>query len=119
MTDRIAICSCVGLSIATRGEPAKISACHCDACQKRAGSAFSVAVFFDRDRTAVSSASGCYARRGDSGQPVDFHFCPTCASTVFWYAAFRPQWVGVAIGCFDDKTLQPTQAITGMRGATG
>lgn len=111
MTERIARCSCGALSIATTGEPIKVSACHCEACQKRTGSAFSVAVFFPVEAATPAGSSGRHVRPGDSGQTVEFHFCPVCASTVFWYPAFRPGWVGIAIGCFDDKTLRPTQAV--------
>jgi hypothetical protein len=111
MGARTASCSCGALSIGTAGEPIKVSACHCRACQARTGSAFSVAVFFLIDQTAPAGAAGRYVRLGDSGQPVEFHFCPTCASTVFWYPAFRPGWVGVALGCFDDASLRPTQAV--------
>ena len=109
--ERVARCACGGLSVITLGEPVKISACHCLACQKRTGSAFSVAVFFGRDQAQASGPAERYVRLGDSGQPVEFHFCPTCGSTVFWYPAFRSQWIGVAIGCFDDKSLRPTQAV--------
>ena len=111
MRSRTASCSCGRLSIGTAGEPVNISACHCHACQKRTGSAFSVAVFFAVERTTPAGPAASYVRLGDSGQPVDFHFCPTCGSTVFWYPAFRPGWVGVAIGCLDDKTLRPSQSV--------
>jgi hypothetical protein len=111
MIQRTASCSCKSLSTAAAGEPIKVSACHCAACRKRTGSAFSVAAFFDAGQTTPAGPSGRYVRLGDSGQPVQFHFCPTCASTVFWYPAFRPGWVGVALGCFDDQDLRPTQAV--------
>ena len=111
MTQRTASCGCGALSVATTGDPIKVSACHCVSCQKRTGSAFSVAVFFDEAQTASTGPAGQYVRLGDSGQPVAFSFCPTCASTVFWRPAFRPGWIGVAIGCFDDRTLRPTQAV--------
>ncbi|HLZ74475.1 GFA family protein [Phenylobacterium sp.] len=111
MTQRTASCSCGALSIATEGEPIKVSACHCVSCQKRTGSAFSVAVFFDEAQTTPAGTASQYVRLGDSGQPVEFNFCPTCASTVFWRPAFRPGWIGVAIGCFDDRGLRPTQAV--------
>lgn len=111
MIIRTASCSCGGLSIVTSGEPIKISACHCVSCQKRTGSAFSVAVFFRTDQTTQKGHSHSYVRQGDSGMSVEFHFCPTCASTVFWYPAFRPGLIGVAIGCFDDRTLAPTQVV--------
>jgi hypothetical protein len=112
MTTRTATCACRALSIATRGEPIKISACHCLSCRRRTGSAFSVAVFFDRDQTTQSGPSNRFVRLGDSGQPVEFHFCPTCGTSLFWYPAFRPGWVGVAIGCFEDADqLTPTQTV--------
>jgi hypothetical protein len=111
MTQRTASCGCGALSIATTGEPIKVSACHCVSCQKRTGSAFSVAVFFDEAQTAPAGTASQYVRLGDSGQPVEFNFCPTCASTLYWRPAFRPGWIGVAIGCFDDRTLRPTQAV--------
>ena len=111
MTNRTATCTCRALSITTEGDPIKVSACHCGACQKRTGSAFSVAVFFDEAQVTPSGLAGQYVRLGDSGKPVEFSFCPTCGSSVFWRPGFRPGWVGVAIGCFDDKTLKPTQAV--------
>ncbi|WP_412457944.1 GFA family protein [Sphingobium yanoikuyae] len=107
----MATCCCGALSMATIGEPIKISACHCRSCQKRTGSAFSVAVFFDRENARPRGPSEMFTRLGDSGLPVDFHFCPSCASTLFWYPKFRPAWVGVAIGCFDDHAFVPTQAV--------
>ena len=111
MTQRTATCACRALSITAQGEPVKVSACHCRSCQRRTGSAFSVAVFFPKDQATQVGPSHSYVRQGDSGQSVEFHFCPTCGSTVFWYPAFRSQWVGIAIGCFEDDGLRPTQAV--------
>lgn len=52
-----------------------------------------------------------FTRLGDSGLGVEFHFCPRCGSTVYWYPEFRPGWIGVASGCFDDQTLSPNQKV--------
>lgn len=111
MTERTATCACRSLSITARGEPIKISACHCRACQRRTGSAFSVAVFYLEQQTTPAGGAHHFVRLGDSGQPVEFHFCPTCGTSLFWRPAFRPGWVGVAIGGFEDETLRPTQAV--------
>ena len=108
---RTATCCCGALSLTAIGDPIKISACHCKSCQKRTGSAFSVAVFFEEGNTRSEGVSEIFSRLGDSGLPVDFHFCPRCATTLFWYPKFRPGWIGVAIGCFNDHTLAPTQAV--------
>ena len=108
---RTATCCCGDLSITTDEEPIKVSACHCRSCQKRTGSAFSVAVFFPEAAVIASGVSASYSRLGDSGFPVEFHFCRRCGSTIYWYPEFRPGWVGVAIGCLDDRSLSPTQAV--------
>jgi hypothetical protein len=68
-------------------------------------------VFFAIEDTQVSGDSTVFTRQGDSGLSVKFHFCPRCASTLFWYPEFRPGRVAVAVGCFDDQTLAPTQAV--------
>jgi len=111
MIERTATCACRSLSITARGEPIKVSACHCLACRRRTGSAFSVAVFYQEDQTTPAGPASQFTRLGDSGQPVEFHFCPACGTSLFWRPAFRPGWVGVAIGCFADPTLRPTQAV--------
>jgi hypothetical protein len=111
MTRRTARCACGHLSIIALGEPRKVSACHCQACQHRTGSAFGVAVFYEREQTVRSGASQTYIRTGDSGATLEFHFCPTCGSSVFWYPAFRPGLVAIALGCFDDPIPGPTQAV--------
>lgn len=112
MKVRTAACACGALTVTARGEPLKISACHCLACQRRTGSAFSAAVFYDRDRVSLNGASKTFTRRGDSGQNVEFHFCPDCGSNILWYPEFRPRYAGVAIGCFaDDAPGGPTQAV--------
>ena len=110
--ERTASCTCNALSVVVEGEPIKVSACHCLACQRRTGSAFSVAVFFPRAAARQAGPSHTFIRIGDSGQPVEFHFCSGCGSSVFWYPAFRPAWIAVAHGCFHDRALTgPTQAV--------
>lgn len=109
---REASCSCGQLSIATDGDPVKVSACHCRACQRRTGSAFGLAVFFDREKVTTSGASNSYTRSGDSGRSIEFRFCPACGSTVYWMPEFREDLVAVALGCFDEpSSLVPTQGV--------
>lgn len=110
--ERTARCACGALSVTARSEPSKISACHCQSCQRRTGSAFSVAVFYGREQVTQHGPSRTYVRPGDSGLNVEFHLCPTCGTSVFWYPEFRPKLVGVAIGCFaGDPPGPPTQSV--------
>ncbi len=98
----IARCSCGGLSVRATGLPLKVSACHCKSCQRRTGSAFGVAVFYNRQDVTTEGASRTFVRTGDSGKALTFHFCPSCGSTVYWHPDFRPGLVAIAFGCFDE-----------------
>jgi hypothetical protein len=108
MTTRHAACSCGQLHLECEGEPVRISMCHCMECQKRTGSVFGVQAFFPEDQVEVEGRAVSYVRVGEeSGLPVEFRFCPTCGSTVYWEAEIRPGWVGVAVGCFTDPDFPP------------
>ncbi len=112
MTVRIASCHCGALEVACDGEPRKVSLCHCEQCQRRTGSAFSVAVFYRREQVTVRGEATSYARPSASGYAVDFHFCPACGSNLFWYPARMPALVGVALGGFADRDFaMPEQAV--------
>jgi hypothetical protein len=90
----------------------KVSACHCLECQRRTGSPFGIAAFFEANSTEIVGSSCVYQRRSDSGFTVTLHFCGTCGSTVFWYPARKPSAVAVAVGCFGDPSFPaPSQAV--------
>ncbi|MCF1485518.1 GFA family protein [Agrobacterium vitis] len=99
---QVAKCSCGKLSAVATGEPRKVSACHCKSCQRRTGSPFGVAVFFERSEVVIAGESRTYVRSGDSGMNLTFHFCSDCGSSVYWLPEFRPGLVAVALGCFED-----------------
>ncbi|RJG43008.1 GFA family protein [Mesorhizobium sp. DCY119] len=110
--ERTATCSCENLRIVCTGEPAKVSLCHCLACQKRTGSTYGIAAFFRREDVRIEGPHKSYKRPSDSGFPVTFHFCPDCGSTVFWEPQRRPEFVAVGVGAFADPSFPaPTQAV--------
>lgn len=111
---RIATCACGNLRVTCASEPAKVSLCHCLACQKRTGSAYGIAAFFSRADVRVDGPSKSYERQSDRGFPVRFHFCPDCGSTVFWEPQRKPDFVAVGVGSFADPTFPaPTQSVYG------
>jgi hypothetical protein len=87
--------------------------CHCLDCQRRTGSAFSVAVFYQRDRVHIEPGpSNTFERSSASGFPVNFHFCGNCGSSVFWEPRRLPDLIGVAIGAFADPEFPiPQQSV--------
>lgn len=116
MTDRRASCSCGKLSVRTRGEPVRISVCHCLACQRRTGSAFGVQARFPEDAVSITGGSREFARTGDEGTTARFHFCPDCGATVFWRMDAIPGFVTVPVGAFADPAFPgPKVSVYGIR----
>ena len=111
MIARIASCACGQLQVTCQGEPQKVSLCHCLDCQRRTGSTFGIAAFFQRAQISIQGRSNTYERSSDSGFAVAFHFCPQCGSTVFWEPRRKPDAIAVAVGAFGDPGFPaPTQS---------
>ena len=102
MRKRTASCCCGALSAICSGDPISVSLCNCRDCQKRTGSTFGIAAFFDEKAVSIIGNPSYFSRPSDSGFDVRFAFCPTCASTVFWMPSRKPQVVAVAVGAFSD-----------------
>jgi hypothetical protein len=110
---RVAACACDQLQLVCEGQPRRVSMCHCIACQRRTGSVFSIAVFYERAAVTVSrGASRAFTRDSASGFPVTFHFCDRCGSSVFWEPSRMPRLIGVAVGAFGDPDFpQPEHSV--------
>jgi hypothetical protein len=112
MAMRTATCDCGQLRVTCEGDPVRVSICHCLACQRRTGSVFAEQARFRRDQVAIDGRSTEYVRIGDSGNPITFHFCPQCGSTVYWHIAGHPEFVAVAVGAFADPQFpSPTFSV--------
>ena len=111
-TMREAACACGGLRIRLRGEPAMVSSCACQQCQKRTGSAFGVTAFFTHEQVAGHEGeASVFQRVGESGKPLVFRFCPACGSTVWWEPHARPDRIAVAAGAFADPDFPAPQRL--------
>lgn len=104
---RHAACACGQLTIACRGEPVRVSICHCESCQRRTGAPFGWQVRFPENEVTPIGEAGRYRRIADSGRALDFRFCPTCGTTVWWTMDRDPGLVIVAGGAFADPTIPP------------
>jgi len=105
MTTRRASCSCGGLSVTTTSEPVRISICHCTDCQRRTGSVFGVQARFQASSVSIDGPSARWTRTADSGNTIDFYFCPVCGSTVFYRPSAEPELIAVAVGAFADASF--------------
>jgi len=93
MTTRHAACSCGQLHLTIEGEPARISMCHCLACQRRTGAVISNQARFRPEQITFTGSATTWHRKAESGSVVAFHFCPTCGSTVYWESESFPGYV--------------------------
>lgn len=109
MTDRTASCSCGQLKVVCRGNPVRVSVCHCMACRRRTGSVFGAQARFPDAAATVEGESRVFMRRGDEGGEVTSHFCPDCGSTVYWRLDAISGFTSVAIGAFADPAFPPPQ----------
>jgi len=100
MIVRTARCSCGQLTATCTGEPVRVSICHCQACQRRTGSAFGAQARFLVADVAFAGTASEYVRTGESGTRAVFSFCPTCASIVYWKVEGDTEQVAIAIGAF-------------------
>lgn len=106
MTERFASCRCGQLTAIAEGEPVRISVCHCLACQKRTGSAFSVQARWPAECVTFEGRSSSWTRTADSGQTTTYHFCPDCGSTVHYGGGNYPDLVAIPLGAFDDPYVE-------------
>lgn len=107
MTVRIATCRCGQLRATCTGDPVRISVCHCLACQKRSGSAFSAQARWPDTQVDLAGAHREYVQAGGSGSIATFHFCPTCGATVAFTNAALPGTTAVPLGAFADPAFPP------------
>lgn len=100
MITRTATCRCGGLRATCRGEPVRVSVCHCLACQQRSGSAFAAQARWAAEDVEVTGEAKIWERMADSGHRVTYRFCPVCGSTVAYAIEGWPGVVAIPYGAF-------------------
>ena len=109
---RVARCCCGSLQAEAVADPVFVVACHCIECQRRTGAPFGASAFFQKADVRTNGLSTTYVRDGQEGRKLRFHFCPTCGTTVYWFADLRPDFIGIAVGAFADPSFaKPTGSI--------
>jgi hypothetical protein len=105
-------CSCGALTLALRGAPRLVVACHCLECQRRTGAPFSVGAFYAAEMVTISGTRKEFTRPAASGGKIHNYFCPDCGSTIYWQAENLPGLIGVAVGALSDHNCPaPTRSI--------
>lgn len=100
-----ATCACGALRAKITGAPKRVSVCHCHACRTRTGRAFSTNMRFDRAQVTSRGRAQSYARIGDDGGTIKYHFCPTCGVSVWYENSGLPEAVMVPAGALAPADL--------------
>ena len=107
MITRRAQCSCSQLSAGCSGEPVRVSVCHCLACKRRTGSAFSYNARFAENNVSIHGRAAQFTRVGDEGGRVIYSFCPDCGTTVHYRIDDQPGLIAIPVGAFVDPSFPP------------
>ncbi len=108
MATREAACHCGQLHLDVKGDPIRVSMCHCLACQRRTGSAFGIQARFTTDQVNVVGRFNTFVRVSDEDDHEGhFKFCPDCGSTVFYTSPTDPDLIAVPVGAFADPSFPP------------
>jgi hypothetical protein len=102
MDTRTAKCRCGRLKAHCRGEPARLSLCHCLACKARTGSAFAYNATFPADAVTTEGEPSVWERASEEGYWVRYSFCPVCGTTAWYEIERRPGMISVPVGGFAD-----------------
>ena len=110
---RRAECSCGQLAATCTGEPVRVSVCHCLACKRRTGSAFSFNARFADIDVAIEGRSSEFVRHGDEeGGRITYSFCPDCGTTVHYRSVMEPGFIAIPAGTFADPAFPaPTRSV--------
>lgn len=105
-------CQCGAVCFTVTGRPVLVFACHCTACQRRSGSAFTVSmVVADRHFRLTRGTLAAQTRVADSGAPLTHRFCTGCGTPILGAerGSAPDLYQAVRVGALDDVSgIVPT-----------
>lgn len=101
-------CDCGGVAYDVTGPLRDVWDCHCPRCRRITGHHMAATAAAPAD--VVLTADGTL-RWYEPAAGVEYGFCGTCGSTLFWRTAGRPDKLVIAAGTLDGPTgLRTTKA---------
>ena len=106
-------CACGGVRYEVTAEPAFAVNCHCKDCQRATGGQMATLAAVPKSAFRLTEGSTkSFGYIGDSGKPLQRHFCADCGSRLFSNVEAMPDMVFVSAGSMDDASwLQPQMHI--------
>ena len=101
MVDHTGACQCGSVKFTAHGAPKFISNCHCAACRKATGAAFSTWVGFEQHNIQWLKEPPSFYQ---SSPGVKRGFCPSCGTPMTYAGEKWPGETHLMIGAFDDPS---------------
>jgi hypothetical protein len=97
-------CVCGEARFVARGEPLRVTVCHCAWCQRRTGTAFGTEVVFERAQVAMLGRPVSRYRHvsDESGRWLEVEFCARCGGHLGFTLQVAPALRTLPAGAFDD-----------------
>jgi hypothetical protein len=96
-------CQCGACRFEIHTEPLTAYVCHCIACQKQSGSAFSMAIMVPTEAiTLLDGDTSTFIKTAESGRQSDCIFCPKCGNRLFHHIKAGAAMTMVKTGLLDD-----------------
>ena len=109
-------CLCGAVRYESAVDPVFSGHCYCTDCQKGTGCGHVTVVGVPEAALTVTGRTATYTKNGDSGQPIDRVFCPTCGTPVFSRPKAMTGMLMVRAGTLDDTSLvKPGMSIYASR----
>lgn len=99
-------CLCESITYEITGPARAVIDCHCSRCRRHTGH-FMAATSAKADDIEIKEQT---LRWYDATETVQYGFCDTCGSTLFWRTARRPDLISVAAGTLTPPTGLKTAA---------
>ena len=98
-------CVCGAARFTARGEPLRVTICHCTWCQRRTGTAFGTEVVYESGQVEIAGTDiGRYRHVSDeSGRWLDVEFCLRCGANLGFTLEAAPGIRTLPAGAFDDS----------------
>ena len=99
-------CVCGAVRYVTRGEPIRVTVCHCTWCQRRTGTAFAVEPVFKEEQVEIKGDPRTKYRyvSDESGHWLDLELCAKCGTNIGLTLEWRLGAILIDAGTFDDPS---------------
>ena len=97
-------CQCGSVTYSVDTEPLFTYACHCHSCQKRTGSAFSLALIIPTDALQLSGEVTPWTRISDQGNTNTRYSCAVCGNIIYGIDEGRPELAKLQAGTLEDTS---------------